>query len=170
MCKYVSICENLRDYQKQLNIYKKTVIVASKSVQHNFRKQLFDENKLIEIDGMWSMKQNCIGSKLLKEMNPLYLKGYTKEMVVKEVNQIINDNYEFIGYKKLSNAVDKIIKRFSHIEDKKQRVEYIKKSIAKEYSGKIFVIDEVHNIRISESNQNKMIMANVMRILRTLSK
>jgi hypothetical protein len=164
-CASISICENLRDYQKQLNIYKKTVIVASKSVQHNFRKQLFDENKLIEIDGMWSMKQNCIGSKLLKEMNPLYLKGYTKEMVVKEVNQIINDNYEFIGYKKLSNAVDKIIKRFSHIEDKKQRVEYIKKSIAKEYSGKIFVIDEVHNIRISESNQNKMIMANVMRIL-----
>jgi hypothetical protein len=164
-CSAISICENTRDYMKKMNMFKKIIVLASVNLQKNFRKQLFDENKLVEINGSWMMKQSCVGSRLLKEMNPLRLKGYTKEMVVKEINAIIDQHYEFMGYAKFSNQIEKIVERFEPIEDPKLRKEYLKRQIKEEYSGRMFVIDEVHNIRISEFNKNKRVLTNLMRVL-----
>jgi len=40
-CSAIGVCEEMRDYMKQVGISKKIIIVASENVQHNFKLQLF---------------------------------------------------------------------------------------------------------------------------------
>lgn len=42
-CSAIGVCEETRDYMKQMGISKRILIVASENVQDNFRLQLFDE-------------------------------------------------------------------------------------------------------------------------------
>jgi hypothetical protein len=76
-CSAIGVCEEMRDYLKQMGITKRIIIVASPNVQDNFKLQLFDERKLKEVDGIWTMK-GCLGNKLLKEINPTGMKGLKK--------------------------------------------------------------------------------------------
>ena len=75
-CSAIGVCEEMRDYLRQMGISKRIIIVASPNVQDNFKLQLFDERKLKEVDGIWTMK-GCLGNKLLKEINPTGMKGLT---------------------------------------------------------------------------------------------
>ena len=45
-CSAIGVCEEMRLYLKQINLSKRIIIVANENVQDNFRKELFDENKL----------------------------------------------------------------------------------------------------------------------------
>ena len=66
-CSSIGISENMRIYLKNLGIKKKILIVATPNIQDNFRKQLFDENKLKEEKGIWNLK-SCVGNNLLNEI------------------------------------------------------------------------------------------------------
>jgi len=44
-CTAIGVCEEQRDYLKQIGVSKRTIVVASPNVQDNFRLQLFDERK-----------------------------------------------------------------------------------------------------------------------------
>jgi hypothetical protein len=66
-CSAIGVCEEMRDYMKQMGITKRIIIVASENVQDNFKLQLFDERKLELVDGIWNIKA-CTGNKLLKEI------------------------------------------------------------------------------------------------------
>ncbi len=59
-CTAIGVCEEMRDYLKQMGINKQIIIVASPNVQDNFKLQLFDERKLKEVDGLWTIK-GCLG-------------------------------------------------------------------------------------------------------------
>jgi hypothetical protein len=106
-CSAITVCEEMRTYMKQIGITKKIVIVASPNVQQNFRSQLFDERKLLQVDGLWNLK-GCTGSKFIKEINPMNMKGLTKEKIIKQVKKIINQYYIFMGYTEFSNYITKI--------------------------------------------------------------
>lgn len=73
-CSAIGVCEEMRDYMKQMGITKRIIIVASENVQDNFRLQLFDERKLKQVDGIWNIRA-CTGNKLLQEINPMNMKG-----------------------------------------------------------------------------------------------
>ena len=81
-CSAIGVCEEMRDYLRQMGISKQIIIVASPNVQDNFRLQLFDERKLKEQDGIWTTK-GCLGNKLLKEINPTGMKGLKRDKVIK---------------------------------------------------------------------------------------
>ena len=42
-CSAIGVCEEMRDYLRQMGISKQIIIVASPNVQDNFKLQLFDE-------------------------------------------------------------------------------------------------------------------------------
>jgi len=154
-CSAIGVCEEMRDYLKQMGITKRIIIVASPNVQDNFKLQLFDERKLKEIDGIWTMK-GCLGNKLLKEINPTGMKGLKKEKVIQHVKNLINSSYSFQGYLQFSNEiVRKSGNQGDSAETKIRNLEY-------EYSDRLIVIDEVHNIRISDDNENKNVAKNLM--------
>jgi hypothetical protein len=156
-CSAIGVCEEMREYLIQMGINKKIIVVASPNVQDNFKLQLFDERKLKQVDGIWTIS-GCVSNNLLKEVNVSNTKEITKELIVSSVKKLINTYYEFYGYTQFSNEIDK------YIEDKENMLkdnEVIKK-LQNAFSDRLIVIDEVHNIRIDKETSNKNITKNLM--------
>jgi hypothetical protein len=183
-CSAIGVCEEMRDYMKQMGITKRIIIVASENVQDNFKLQLFDERKLKEINGIWSMK-GCIGNKLLKEINPMNM-PMPKEKVISQIKNLINTYYIFLGYVQFANYIIKTMnyeeemkkKSEKKIGDKREktRIEVIKEKLKdtkvelnsriiarlrNEFDNRLIVIDEVHNIRKTNDNENKKVAINL---------
>ena len=182
-CSAIGVSEEMRDYLKQIGISKRIIIVASENVQDNFKLQLFDERKLKLVDGLWNIKA-CTGNKLLKEINPMNMKGISREKVISQIKTLINNSYLFLGYGQFANYIIKTIHydeedlenvNFKTIEkgEKKQPGEKNKiqvlqdikitfnkeiiKRLRNEFDNRLIIIDEVHNIRITEDNENKKV-------------
>ena len=152
-CSAIGVAEEMRDYLTQMGIDKKIIIVASPNVQDNFKLQLFDERKLKLVDGIWTIK-GCIGNKLLKEINPTNMKGLTKEKVISEVKNLINIYYVFYGYTQFSNKITNIA------GDTSEKIKI--KNLQQEFNNNLIIIDEVHNMRISDDNENATAAKNLM--------
>lgn len=176
-CSAIGVSEEMRDYLKQMGMSRRIIIVASENVQDNFKLQLFDERKLKLVDGLWNIKA-CIGNKLLKEINPMNMKGIPREKVITQIKALINNSYLFLGYGQFANYIIKTIhydeEDLDEIKNKKiekgektkiQVLQDIKitfnkeiiKRIRKEFDNRLIIIDEVHNIRISDDNENKKV-------------
>jgi hypothetical protein len=161
-CSAIGVCEEMREYLKQMGINKRIIIVASPNVQDNFKLQLFDERKLKEVDGIWTMK-GCLGNKLLKEINPTGMKGLKKEKVIQQVKNLIHISYSFQGYVQFSNEIVRMAGKMNDNTETKIR------NLENEYSDRLIVIDEVHNIRISDDNENKNVAKNLMYLVSVVS-
>ena len=191
-CSAIGVCEETRDYMKQMGINKRIIIVASENVQDNFKLQLFDERKLKLIDGLWNIK-GCVGNKLLKEINPMNMKGIPREKIINQIKTIINNNYLFLGYVQFANYIIRTINYDEEIKIEKKRdtkkgnikkkrdtekgyianpillkenqVTQLNKRMLKrlknEFDNRLIVIDEVHNIRKTEDNENKKVAINL---------
>jgi hypothetical protein len=182
-CSAIGVCEEMRDYIKQMGITKRIIIVASENVQDNFKLQLFDERKLKEVNGVWSMR-GCIGNKLLKEINPMNM-PMPKEKVVSQIKNLINTYYIFLGYVQFANYIIKTmnyeeeLKRKFERSDKKPgekrektKIEMLRdvkielnsrviRRLRNEFDNRLIVIDEVHNIRKTDDNENKKVAINL---------
>ena len=156
-CSAIGVCEEMRDYLKQMNINKTILIIASPNVQDNFKLQLFDERKLTLIDGIWTIK-GCLGNKFLKEINPTGMIGLAKEKVIYQVKHIINASYTFQGYTQFSHNILRII---GDNASEKNKI----RNLRNEYDDRLIVIDEVHNIRMSDENDNKNVAKNLMTLV-----
>jgi hypothetical protein len=170
-CSAIGVCEEQRDYMKQTGITKRIIIVASENVQDNFKLQLFDERKLKLVDGIWNIRA-CTGNKLLKEINPMNMKGFSKEKVISQIKTLINTYYIFLGYGQFANY---IIRTLNYTEELNRATEENKKNkkstkeikitlnnriikrLRKEFNDRLIVIDEVHNIRKTDDNENKKV-------------
>jgi superfamily II DNA or RNA helicase len=147
-CSAIGVAEEMRDYIKYLGINKKIIIIANPNVLENFRLQLFDERKLEQVSNNWNIK-NCIGNKLLKEINPLNIQGLPKEKIIKLINNLIDKYYSFFGYLKFANDIEKITIISS---DNKNKEIIIQKKLEQEYKNTLIIIDEFHNIKNTKEN------------------
>ena len=155
-CSAIGVCEEMRDYLKQMGINKQIIIVASPNVQDNFKLQLFDERKLKEVDGIWTIK-GCLGNKLLKEINPTGMKGLKKDKIIQQAKSLINSSYQFVGYLQFSNE----IVRNADLDNPEVSQETKIRNLQNIYNNSLIVIDEVHNIRIADDNENKNVAKNL---------
>jgi superfamily II DNA or RNA helicase len=159
-CSAIGVSEQMRKYMTQMNNSKRIIIVASPNVQKNFKLQLFDENKLKENNGIFTLN-NCTGDKILKEINPTNSKGFTRDEIVKSINSLIQKKYVFMGYTQFSNYIDKkldSVKKSKNIE--KATIKILKST----FDNRLLIIDEVHNIRLSNDNKLKKISSNLFKI------
>ena len=153
-CSAITVTEMMRTYMNQLGINKHIIIVASPNVQTNFRMQLFNENKLELINGLWNLDA-CTGNKFLKEINPINMRGLSKEQVIKLIKRIIKQNYYFMGAEQFANYINKITSRY---EDKKSKIKHLQDV----FSDRMIVIDEVHNIRNISDKPTKKISTELL--------
>jgi len=153
-CSAISVAEEMRDYLIQMNIDNKIMVIASPNVQENFRLQLFDERKLKLVDGLWNIRA-CTGNKLLKEINPMNMKGLSYDNVVNQIKKVINTYYSFLGYIEFANYVHKHSQVDSSIISIKQRKLAVRQKLRRQFSNRLIIIDEVHNIRIADDNSDK---------------
>jgi len=152
-CSAIGVSEEMRDYLKQMNHSKRIIIVASANVQENFRLQLFDERKLKEENGVWNIT-NCIGNKLLREINATNL---TREKIISEINAIITNSYLFVGYIEFANF---ILRKAGSGNAKTQ-----KERLKREFDNRLIIIDEVHNIRVTDTNEKIKLVATNLELL-----
>ena len=96
------------------------------------------------------------------------MKGLTRNRIIRQIKKLIKQSYHFQGYIEFSNYIQRVVKRTINKHDgiiikaqKKQR------ALKKEFSNRMLVIDEVHNIRISE--QGKVIKKSSKNLLDLVS-
>ena len=167
-CSAISVAEEMRDSMSQLGITQRIIIIATPNVQENFKLQLFDDRKLELVDGLWNINA-CTGNKYLKEINPMNIKGLTKDKVISQIKKIIHENYMFLGYIEFANHFEKKT-RVDQSLPLERRKEIIKQKILDAFENRLIIIDEVHNIRISsETNQKteKSITSSLIDIVKT---
>ncbi len=143
-CSAISITESLRMYSSLIPNFKKILIVASPNVQENFKLQLFDKNKLTKDNGIWNLS-GCVGNALLQELYKFDINKLSKEDLIQKIEKIIKENYKFIGYIGLANLIKKLI-------DKKEF-----RQLKNQFEGRIIVIDEIHNIRLTGDTESKLV-------------
>lgn len=152
-CSSIGIAEEMRTYMKQVGIKQRIVVVAAPNVQANYRLQLFDERKLREIDGIWTI-DSCNGNAFIEEVNPTNIKGISREKMISQIKSIINQYYVFMGYVELANFIRKKIKidNVNLSVDDKRKLEI--QNMKKFFNNRLIIIDEVHNIRLTEDNND----------------
>ena len=154
-CSAIGISEDMRDYLKHMDINQRIIIVASPNVQDNFKLQLFDDRKLKLIDGLWNIRA-CTGNKYLKEINPMNMKGLSRVKVIHRVREIIRASYMFFGYVEFANYINKKSLVESAVGEQKKR-KMMKLRLQRHFANRLIVIDEIHNIRVSDENKNKRV-------------
>ena len=137
-CSAISIAEQFMDVFR-----KKVLVLAPGTLSDNFKQQIFDRNR-----GTGSQCTGTIYSQYLTRF-----KNLTQEARDREMNKIIESKYEFMGFIQFANYVNRIAPP-SGIG----RTHAIKQ----EFSDRVIIIDEVHNVRDSkevadegENNNNK---------------
>jgi hypothetical protein len=161
----IGVCEEMRVYLKQLGIKKQIMIIASPNVQDNFKTQLFDERKLKLKNGLWQL-ESSIGNNLLKEINPTMIKDISKEKIINQIKILINSAYTFMGYDGFANYVRRVQSVKGDFKNEKEREKRMMMNIQKEFNNRLLVIDEIHNIRISEDNENKKVALYLMSLVK----
>ena len=154
-CSAIGIAEESRAFMKQSGHNRKIIVIASPNVRQNFRVQLFDERKLEQTGGIWNI-DSCVGNQLLSEVNPLNLMGHSRERIIQQIRTIIKKSYAFMGYGEFANFIDRHISvssdsGLSPEESKLRRLKNIKHL----FNKRLVIIDEVHNMRLTDTNNNK---------------
>ena len=162
-CSAISVSEEMRAYLKQMDIAQRIIVVASPNVQENFKLQLFDERRLKEVDGLWNIKA-CTGNKFLAEINPMNMKGLPREKVISQVKRIISTSYLFLGYIEFANYINKKAAVDSDLSPEKKNA-LMKRKLQKLFGNRLIIIDEVHNIRMTDDNKDKRVAVELEKLV-----
>lgn len=142
-CSAIQIAENFIDFFDN-----KTLIIASKNLHGNFNKELFDIRK---IDKKIKTYNGCIGNALLNNISGWH--KMSNPELQNAVNIVIKQLFSLVGYLKLVNKIEKTKKHIANILRRTKSNSHDKKDelyanyIRREFSDRVIIIDEVHNIR-----------------------
>jgi hypothetical protein len=124
----------------------KVIIVAPPTIQSGFYRTIFDINrvKIGEGDEPNTAIQ-CTGDSYLE------LAGVTlereKEKIQRKINKVIDRRYAIYGYIQFANHIRDLLKRIPPGTTDEKRAEMEYKILNQEFSGRLLIIDEVHNLR-----------------------
>jgi len=170
-CTAIGVGEETRKYMSQMGIREKILIVASPNVQSNFRTQLFNESKLVQVfhptnpsEFTWNI-ETCVGESLLKEIDPNGVRNVPRERIVSNIQTIIGTWYEFMGYGQLANYITnhtKITNPTAYTPEERKQIELRK--IRSAFNNKTIIVDEVHNITQTAENKHQTTGALLLRV------
>ena len=174
-CSAIGVSEEYREYMKQTDTSKKIIVLANENVQNNFKLQLFDDNLLNETNGIWNIR-SCIGNSLIQEVNPMNIRNIPKEKIAKMINDIIKNYYHFMGYRQFSGYISKksrsLIDSFKNTtklekgsKEYESNIRQIEKKVIKrEFSDRLVIIDEIHNIKVSGNKEDEKTGKNLLKL------
>lgn len=148
-CAAISMAEQFR------RIYEKPVLVLTpKRLKDNFKRQIFDKNNMTQ----------CTGPKY-RNMVPNY-KQKSPELIEKYVTRLINENYKFLGFLEFANQVEHIEKETQkRYANPDQATGAFHNHIRQEYSNRVIIVDEVHNVRSEKEAPNKKALNYLTKVL-----
>ena len=144
-CSAISIAEGFKDLLKEMN--SKVLVILGAKIRQNFKKKIYDLEKDYYKKKPDDIVQ-CTGNTYTVQQS-----GLTYKQKLRKINNEINDYYDFFGPEQLSNYVMKKITNWDG--DPSTLTPQNIKAISKEFSNRIIIIDEVHNIKTSEAERSK---------------
>lgn len=143
-CSGISVAEGFKDILNEMN--KRALVILGAKIRQNFKKKIYDLEKEYYKKKPDDIVQ-CTGNTYTITQS-----GLTYKQKLRKVNNEINANYEFFGPEQLSNYVMKKITNWDgnpkHLSPQNIR------AIQKEFSNRIIIIDEVHNIKTVEAERS----------------
>lgn len=147
-CAAISIAEGFRNVMRHYD--NKILVILSQNLKENFKKELYDvdeESRKIHPDD----RVQCTGdiySSIVEKTN------LTKVQKMKKVGSVIKMQYSFMGYRKFANNVKRLLnwnenKKFSNLSEEDINI------IKKNFSNRLIIIDEVHNIKSDTTTELK---------------
>jgi len=142
-CSAIQISEAWLGEYPQEQVY----IVAPATIQEGFRTTIFDTigRRLMVGTGIEPNRGfGCTGDTYM-ELTGTLMERDAKE-IQKRVSRAIQRRYRFFGYGQFSNYVKGLLKRVARLEGA-EKEEAEREIIRKEFSNKLLIIDEAHNLR-----------------------
>lgn len=164
-CSAIGVAEDVRHYNKQNNIRQRIIIVASPNVQKSFMSQLFNEARLEKTNGYWNISA-CVSKQLIHEVNPTHTKDVAREVIVRQIQNLIKSSYLFMGYVEFSRFMQKSMTITDEVANQSERKRLEIQSIRKTFDNRLVIVDEAHNIRTTSDNKKKQIGTLFLRVAR----
>lgn len=140
-CAAITIAEShLRMFPR-----KSVFIIAPRTIQSGFKRTIFDDEALqIPEDGP-NQARGCTGNSYLKRSGTEYERD--RALISRRVTQSINSRYRIMGYLQFYRYIEDIVKQAPKGPDGKQNELAITDLLRREFSGRLVIIDEAHNLR-----------------------
>jgi hypothetical protein len=95
------------------------------------------------------------------------MKGLSRENVIKQVNRTIDNYYYFFGYVEFANYISKKSAiDDANITDQKIINTIKKNKLRKIFGNRLIIIDEIHNIRMTDDNKDKRVADELMKLIK----
>jgi hypothetical protein len=141
-CAGVQITEAWLEFYPQTEVY----LVAPPTIQKGFERTIFDINKVVIGEGNEpNTASQCTGTTYMRLTNTLYERDPAR--IEKAVSKLIKRRYKIFGYIQFGNFIQDQYKSVPKTIPKERRDELIKDILRKQFSGKLLVVDEAHNLR-----------------------
>lgn len=128
------------------------IILAPPNIQPNFKREIFDINKVKWGDGdtIPNRAFGCTGSRYLELANCLKMKESESSLVKYRVERIIDKRYKIYGYLEFANFIEDIFKkRILPFIKGNARTQKENALIREYFNGRFIIVDEAHNLRES---------------------
>ena len=136
-CAAVTVCESYLEMYPDTRV----CIIAPPNIQEGFRRTIFDINSLKQ-GPEGNTHNGCTGNIYLSLTNSFHEKN--PKVIDTRVDKAINSRYEFFGYTSFYNHIQRLLKSL----EKRKASESIKREVLRnEFSNRIFIVDEAHNLR-----------------------
>ena len=142
-CAAIQITEAWLEFYPHHEVY----LVAPPTIQQGFLRTIFDINKVtIGSEEEPNTASQCTGTTYLKLTNTLYERDKTK--IEKAVQKMIRRRYKLLGYVAFANFIkEKTESGIPQHASDEERILFQKKNIRSQFSGKLLIVDEAHNLR-----------------------
>ena len=144
-CAAITVAENyLRSYPRR-----SVIIVAPRNIQPGFRRTIFDDEALKIPESGSNTANGCTGNTYLKRTSTEFERE--KSVIIRRVNQSIQSRYTFLGYIQFHRMIEDILRSIPKgLDEATTRVRRIR-LLRREFSGRLVIIDEAHNMRDTPS-------------------
>lgn len=146
-------CSSILMAENFVGMFDRPVLVLlPNSLEHNYKKELFDETRLNFENRTY---EACNGAKYLEDIPNWY--NSSRKEVRRKVNKIIRSEYTFSGYLKIVNLVRRYERKAKLMfrDDPDGRKLYLFNMVREKFSNRVIVIDEIHNIRLTNDKSMK---------------
>lgn len=125
-CSAVRVAEQFRLARPD----RKVLVVMHRKLEAQFRREVFDVSKLVD-----GHNAGCTANRYLPQdvLALMHVQGWATSEVQQYVDKVVSASYEFTGYRELYNTLHGMRDDVAEI--------------AKQYSDRVIIVDEVHNIR-----------------------
>ncbi len=125
---------------------KEVLIVAPPTIQQGFYRTIFDVSRVkIGQDNEPNTTTQCTGDIYMRLSNTLFERD--PERIQKLVNKQIRRRYKLFGYISFANYIKTALKGIPYAASDEQKEQLKKEKIRGQFSGRLLLIDEAHNLR-----------------------